>query len=466
MTILAVLSAGCAVYRPQPVEPPVPVPPSFAGGSAPGAPVERWWEAFGDRGLNRVMEEAFAGNPDLARAYERLEQSRAIYRGAAAAGRPSIDLQGEWSREDTPSFFGNNTGNSYILSAAARYELDLWRKLKSRTKAALLEVEALREDVETLYISLSAEIADLYYLAAEQRAQLRLAEQTVESYADILSLVERRYRAGLVPALDVYQARQGLAGVKAQRAAIESSLRVTEHALSVALGRYPAGEAVEGGVAELPETPAAFPAGLPSEVLSRRPDVRAALLRLKASDERVAAAIADRFPSFNLVASYGKSSLVFSTGDIVGNFWKVLVDLSQPLLDGGRRKAEVDRSRAVFRENLALYRKAVLSAFQEVEDALVRNRASEERIRRLKEQAEAAAATLRLSRERYLRGLSDYLEVLNAQTLLYETRSRLLAARRQLISDRITLARAVGGRWMEHEVEERLAGNDHKGGGS
>jgi len=463
--IFVVLSAGCAVHGPLSVEPPVTVPASFKGESAPGAPVERWWEAFGDKDLNRIMEEAFAGNPDLAAAYERFEQSRAVYRSAVAAGRPSLDLQGEWSREDTPSFFGNNTGDSYILSAAARYELDLWQKLKSRTRAAVLDMEALGEEVKTLYISLSAQIADLYYLAAEQRAQLRLAEQSVRAYADVLSLVEQRYRAGLTPAADVYRARQALAGAKARKVLFEVSLRVTEHALAVAVGRYPEG-GTAGGVIELPETPQAFPAGLPSEVLSRRPDVRAALLRLKASDARVAAAIAERFPSFNLLGSYGTSSLVFSTGDIVGNFWKLIIGLSQPLLDGGRRRAEVERSRAVFRENLALYRKAVLRAFQEVEDALVRNRTSEERIKQLQEQTEAAEAAFRLSRQRYVQGLSSYLQVLDAQTLLYETESQLLTARRQLISDRITLARAVGGRWMEREMENRLAGNNHKGGGS
>ncbi len=459
------LFVGCAVHSPQSIEPPIPVPASFTGQNATGAPIERWWEAFGDADLNLLMEEAFSGNPDLVQAYERFEQSRAVYRSSTAARKPSVDLKGEWSREDTPSFFGNNSGNSYILSLAAGFEPDLWQKLKSRTMAAGLDMEALREEIKTLYISLSARIADLYYLAAEQRAQMKLTEQTIKSYTDILSLVEQRYRGGLVPALDVYQARQNLFRVRARRAVLESALRVTEHALSVALGHYP-GNKTTGGLIELPETPAAFPAGLPSELLSRRPDVRAALLRLKASDARVAVAIAGRFPSFNLIGSYGTSSFVFSTGDILGNFWKVLINLSQPLLDGGRRSAEVDRSRAVFRENLALYHKAVLNAFQEVEDALVRNRTSEERISQLQGQAKAAGSALRLSQARYMQGLSGYLPVLIAQTLYFDTQGQLLTARRQLISDRITLARALGGEWMEDEIQNRLTVNNHKGGGS
>ncbi len=462
--IFLMLLAGCAVHSPQPIEPPVPVPASFTEQNVSGVPVERWWAVFEDPGLNVLMEEAFSGNLDLVQAYERFEQSRAIYRSTMAARKPSVDLQGEWSRENTPSFFGNNAGNSYLLSLAAGFELDLWQKLKSRTMATGLDMEAIREEIKTLYISLSARIADLYYLAAEQRAQMKLTEQIINSYTDILSLVEQRYREGLVPALDVYQARQNLSGVKVRRAVSESALRVTEHALSVALGHYPDNKTI-GDLIKLPETPATFPSGLPSELLSRRPDVRAAFLRLKASDARVAVAIAGRFPSFNLLGSYGTSSFVFSTGDIIGNFWKVLINLSQPLLDGGRRSAEVDRSRAVFRENLALYRKAVLNAFQEVEDALVKNRTSEERIMQLQEQADAAGVALRLSRERYLQGLSGYLPVLIAQTLYFDTQSQLLTARRRLISDRITLARALGGEWMEHEIQNRLTVNNHKGGG-
>ncbi|VAX29853.1 hypothetical protein MNBD_NITROSPIRAE03-2001, partial [hydrothermal vent metagenome] len=323
--VFLMLFVGCAVHSPQSVAPPLPVPASFSEQNSPGVPVERWWEVFEDTDLNLLMEEAFSGNPDLAQAYERFEQSRAVYRSSMAARKPSVDLKGEWSRENTPSFFGNNSGNSYILSLAAGFEPDLWQKLKSRTMAAGLDMEALREEIKTLYISLSARIADLYYLAAEQRAQMKLTEQTIKSYTDILSLVEQRYRGGLVPALDVYQAQQNLFRVRARRAVLESALRVTEHALSVALGHYPDNKTT-GGLIELPETPAAFPEGLPSELLSRRPDVRAALLRLKASDARVAVAIAERFPSFNLLGSYGTSSFVFSTGDIIGNFWKVLIN--------------------------------------------------------------------------------------------------------------------------------------------
>jgi outer membrane protein TolC len=209
-------------------------------------------------------------------------------------------------------------------------------------------------------------------------------------------------------------------------------------------------------VIKLPETPEAFPAGLPSEILARRPDIRAALLRVEASDARVAAAIADRFPSFNLLGNWGRSSVAFSTGDIKGEFWNISADGLLPIFDAGRRRAEVDRNRALFEENLALYQKTVLTAFKEVEDALVKNRTTEKRILRLEERVDATSGSLRLSLERYLQGLSDYLPVLTAQASDAQTRSDLIAARRQLISDRVSLARALGGEWMEQEMKERF----------
>ncbi|WP_298036147.1 efflux transporter outer membrane subunit [uncultured Desulfuromonas sp.] len=451
-----VMLAGCAVHRPQAITPPAPLPAAFAGQAAEATPpLGPWWQAFGDPRLDALVVEAFAGNLDLAGAVARLEQLEALARQSAAARSPVLNIEGRASRDAQPSFAGDFTGNSHSLSLAAGYEPDLWNKLKSRTAAARLEAEASREEIHALYLGLSARVADLYYLALEQRAQLELTDRTVGSFADTLERVERRYREGLVPALDIYQARQTLAAARARRPLFEASLASAEYALASLLGRFP-GPLPAAGLPALPEAPEAFPAGLPSQLLARRPDVRAALRRVEAADAGVAAAIAERFPSFNLLGSYGTSRTAFSTGIISGDFWGMALSLAQPLIDGGRRKAEVERSRAAFRERLAGYRQSVLSAFQEVEDALARNRATEQRISRLAERASATEASLRLSTERYLQGLSDYLPVLTAQALLLDAEGQLLASRRQLIADRITLARALGGSWMETELDHKL----------
>jgi len=449
-----VLLNGCTVHRPLPIEPAsVPLPPSYAeqeGVSRP-AVVDEWWRSFDDPELNGLVQEAFAANLEIDQAAARLEQAASVL-GVTRAGQwPTLNLRGESRRETSPGFLGEDSGTSHRLSLAAGFELDLWRKLASRAKAARLDLEASRENVRTIYLTLSAQIADLYFLAIEQRAQLALADRNIAAYADTLERVENRYREGVVPALDVYQSRQNLAGARARRPEFSNRLAQTEHALSVLLGRYP-GRDPGGEIADLPAAPEQFPAGIPSELLARRPDVKASFLRVKASDARIAAAIADRFPSLNLLGNYGHQSTAFSTGDIVGTFWNVALDLAQPVFDAGRRAAEVDRTRAVFRENLAAYHQAVLTAFREVEDALAANRSTEERIARLEEREKASRAALRLALDRYLQGLSDYLPVLTAQGLQFDAESQLLAARRQLIADRISLARALGGEWMDEKI--------------
>ncbi len=457
ITVLALLAA-CTAYKPQPIELPNVLPESFTTrieATSPEAPLYKWWESFGDSKLNALMKETFSNNLSLAQAYARLDQLMAVTRSTAVAQRPFLNLAGEASRTKQPGVSGDTTGNNYTLSVAAGYELDLWRKLDFRTKAATFDADASREEVISLYLSLSAQLADLYYLSVEQRAQLDLTDRTITSYEDILERVERRYKEGLVPALDIYQARQNLAAAKARRPLFEANLAVAEHAISTILGHYPK-QGISGELDILPERISTFQTGIPSEILVHRPDIQAAFLRLKASDARIAAAIADRFPSFNLLGSYGNSSTALATGDISGLFWNVLVSAAQPILDGGKRQAEVDRSRAVFKEYLANYHQAVLNAFKEVEDALINNYTTEKRITLLEKTVEATDASLRLSTDRYLQGLSDYLLVLTAQNFHFVAQAKLLAAQRQLLSDRISLARALGGDWMEIEAANRL----------
>lgn len=456
--------AGCSVHQRQPVEPPQPVPESFVeeeGVAYTNYHIEKWWEQFKDAKLNALMEEALQNNLDITVAFARLEQLQAVARTTSAAQKPFLDAEGEIKRESSPSFLGDYTGNSYQVSLLAGYEVDLWEKYKSQTKAAALETEATYEDIKALYMNLSAQLVELYYLAVEQRAQLSLTDSTITSFEEALERVELRYRQGLAPALDVYQAQQNLARARAGRPVFEANLAVTEHAIATLLGRYPDRETA-GDLAIIPEIPDAFPAGIPSAMLARRPDIEAAILRVKASDERIATAIADRFPSFNLIGSYGKSSMAFVTGDIVGVFWNAILNVAQPIFDGGRRSAEVDRTRAVFKENLAMYHSAVLTAFQEVEDALARNRTSEEHIVLLNHQRESSSNALRVSTFRYMEGLSDYLPVLAAQQSLYESESAILAARRQLISDRVQLARALGGEWMDEYIDERFIADNEE----
>ena len=454
------LAAGCTLHRPQNATLPPPVPESYVEQVGTADPIRpgRWWEGFGDERLNALVESVFAANLDLKQAYARLEQVEAALRTTAAAQKPTLDLSGAGGRrrQNTGGPLGAITENTYSLSAPAAFEIDLWRKLASRTEAARLEVNASRADLLAFYLTISAQVADLYFLAVEQRAQIDLADRTIAAFTDTLERVEQRYREGVVPPLDVYQSRENLAGVKSRRPQFENTLAATEHALAVLAGRYP-DRGAAGEREGLPEEVPLFPTGVPSQLLARRPDIESNLLRLRASDARIAAAIADRFPALRLTGAIGGTSVELSDLLASGNiFWNVLLNLAQPLYDGGRRAAEVERTRAVFREDLAGYHQAVLTAFREVEDALVAGRTGEERIARLREQEEASAAALRLALDRYLQGLSDYLPVLTAQGAHFNAQSQLLTARRQLVADLITLARALGGEWMDSEIENSI----------
>jgi NodT family efflux transporter outer membrane factor (OMF) lipoprotein len=461
-----VFLTACSLHDSQVTGPLIDVPSSYSGmegNDGQAVAVDRWWEMFGDDELNSLMEEVFQNNLDIAGAYERLKQLEAVMQITNSSRGLMINIDGSGSRSRQSSFFrgsssesfGAVTFNSYSLSAAASYELDLWGKLRANTEAAQLDVLASEQDLKALYISISAQLADLYFLAVEQRAQLELSDRTIASFRDTLERVERRYRGGLVPALDVYQSRQNLATARAQRPVFESSLSVAQNALSVLKGSFPDKE-TGGDRKDLGNTPV-FQTGIPSQLLSRRPDIEAALLRLKASDERIAAAIADRFPSFNLVGSYGGTSgQVKDVLDSPNIFWNLLVQIAQPILDSGKRKAEVMRTEAVFRENLAVYHKTVLNAFREVQDALAGISASEERIKRLDTSVSASESALRLGLDRYMQGLSDYLPVLTEQLRYVTAQSSLLSAKRQLISDRVQLVRALGGKWADEVIDQYI----------
>ena len=444
----ALLLTGCSLHTTRVKNAPGEVPPVYSTGINEAAPPRgRWWEQFGDGELNALMEQVLRHNLDIRRAYERL-QSLAVAGITDSARGPVVNLESSGGRARQSVNGAVSTKDIYRLSAAARFELDLWGKLRSQSEAAHLDALASEEALKALFISISAQAADLYFLAAEQQLQIELSDRTIASFQDTLDRVERRYREGLVPAIDVYQSRQNLSSAKAQRPLFVQNRAVALNALSVLTGQAPdAGKTGDGAV--LPEPPS-FNAGLPSQLLEHRPDVKEAFLLIQAQDKRVSAAIADRFPSFNLAGSYGGSSdKVRTVLDSPNIFWNILLEAAQPVIDAGRRRAEVDRAEAALRESLAAYHTTVLQALADVEDALARGSASEERISMLELTVSASEASLRLALDRYLQGLTDYLPVLTEQLRNVTSQSNLLAARRQLISDRIQLARSLGGEWAD-----------------
>jgi len=458
LSLLIIVLTGCSVHqRTSPDAGDLPAAFVEKHGLIPSSQIiDRWWESFDSPMLNDLIEETLANNLNLEMAFARLEQLKAAYQSTGAAQQPYLNLGGQASRDKQFSALGSSIGNTYRLSLSAGYELDLWQKLKSLNEAALLDTLAARENIKTIYISLTTQVADLYFLALEQRAQIKLIGAVIDSYVDTVERNKLRYELGRADVLAVYQAQESLAVARGRKPVYEAALARTEHALAILLGRFP--EEVPGVVeAGLPEPLAMADTGLPSELLERRPDIREAHLRVQAQDERLAAAIANRFPSFNLMAGYGKSSLDFSSA-ATGTFWNFLAGVTQPAVDGGRLQAEEQRNRALLRETVANYRQTVLRAFQEVEDGISNNRTTEERLKLLTAREKVSRANVRVATDGYYNGINDFLPVLIAQRQFFDVQIQIISVRRQLLSDRLGLIKAMGGDWMVRHLEQKEEG--------
>lgn len=460
------LLGGCALFRPDVSKSMETLPEVFiqagANPTMKSPSLGEWWKVFDDEQLNGLMSEMLSNNLDIFQAFSRLAQLEATARTVNASRLPFINGEAASSRNQQQGVLGETKGTNYSLSLAAGFELDLWQKLKSRTYAARFNSQASRADIKALYLTLSAQLADLYFLAVEQRAQLALMDQIIGTLTDSLARVERRYNAGVSPAKDVYQARQNLFGAKENRPVFEARLATTLNAISVLTGNFPMHD-IAGRQVKLPDAPELAGPGVPAQLLNHRPDIEAAFFRLKAKDSEVAAAIADRLPAINLLANYGKSHSELGSITSTGIFWDLIASAVAPIIDGGRRRAEVARSRAVFDEGVAQYKQKILEAVKEVEDALVNNKSTEERLQQLASHTDATGSSLRLATSDYFEGITDYLPVLIAQRFHFEAQSQLLSAKRQLLADRISLFRALGGGWMENEINKTLSIYRNKG---
>ncbi len=428
-----------------------PVPERFVEGGVDGPPVERWWTRFADPELDALVARVIDDNLDLKRAFARIAQAEAIARGADSAFFPKLNAQAGVGGARSVFNAGEPIGirsieaANYTLGVSASYELDLWGRVAHMSDAAALDVLASREDMQAVALSLSARVTDLWLSAVGERALLALITRQEEAGKKLVELVELRFAQGLATSAEVYQQRQSLTAIQAQRPLAEARLAVALHQLAILAGRPPG--ALELGVRELlPDPPAPPPTGIPSELLMRRPDVRAAMQRVIAADHRVGQAIAAQYPSLSLSGSTG-----FQSPDLLELFqrwiWNLAANLLAPLFDGGQRSAEVDRTRAALEELINAYGQVTLTALGEVEDALVQERRQADYLANLDAQLELARLAHEESRTRYLGGLATYLEVLTTERALQQIEQSVLAARRQLLAHRVQLHRALGGTW-------------------
>ena len=414
--------------------------PSAQGGDAVQTLVapDRWWAALQDPKLDALVTEALRDNLDLAQIAARLQAAEATA-GSAAAGRyPNLNLQAEHGR----SFDTEPASRSNRVALAAAYELDLWGRVRANHRAALAQAESTAQEWQAARISLSAQVATQWLRIGSARARLQLIEAERQAYEDILQLIELRFRNGQLSASDVLRQRQLLESTRGQAASVASELQLLQHGLSALLARPAGAERWDGhpGAALLP-----LPTlGVPAELVQRRPDVAQQWAALAAADAQLAAAVADRFPQLSLGASYATSDagLAELFDNWIGNLSATLLG---PIVDGGRRRAEVARNEALVAQRLAAYRAVVLKAFGEVQDALAQERYQQQLLDSLNAQLALSDASVERLRRQLRRGGVNYPAVLDAQITNSSLRRQLHSAQLQAQEIRIAIYRSTAG---------------------
>ena len=458
--VVMITLSGCAMTAPARDALPGAHAPAFS--ITDGADrARRWGDAFGDDRLNAEIERGLAGNFSLRAAHERVEAARAVARRVDAGRAVTLDATAAAAVRDGDDV-AQRTELSVDLTAA--YEVDLWDRLAARQDAAALDALATAEDYQAAALTLSAEMARALYRRAEAAAQLELIDAQLATNRRVLEVIESRFSIGESGSADVLRQRQLVEATAEQRLAVQITRDVLDHQRAVLRGDAPQGALEPTATHALPDVPALPAIGVPAALLQRRPDVRAVFLRLEAADASVAAAVADQYPALDLSASL-RSAAENPSGLFSGWLASLAAQLVAPIVDGGARRAEVDRSVAVRRERLAQYGDTVLRAFQDVEDALADEQYQRARIVSLGAQLELARATYRELRGQYLNGAADFIDVLVALREEQALERSVLEARRLEIEARIALHRAIAGGVVEPEhdgVTERTPDDQRK----
>jgi NodT family efflux transporter outer membrane factor (OMF) lipoprotein len=454
---LAAVTAGCTVgpdYRPPAVD--VPAAWSAApeqGAPAPSAPMA-WWQAFDDPVLDGLVERALRANLDVQGAQARLRAARASLGIAAGARWPAVDASGAARREresaNAPALdVPGATDNLFQAGFDAHWELDLFGGTRRAVEAVAADLGAAAEARNGAVLSLLAEVTRTYIALRAGQRQLALARDARADAEDAVGLARARYRGGLAAELEVAQAEAQVAAIAAQIPPLETAQRAAAYRLAVLLGATPGTLDAELEVAApIPSAPAGLPAGLPSDLLRRRPDLRRAERELAAATARIGVATADLYPRFSLLGGAGLAS--DSAGDFFdwgSRFWSVGPALRWPIFQGGRVRATIEVRDAQQQQALIAYRQALLTAFEEVENAIVAYTRERARRATLAEATLASRRAADLARGLYTGGLTDFRAVLDAQGRLYAAQTALAQSDAALATDLVALYKALGGGW-------------------
>jgi NodT family efflux transporter outer membrane factor (OMF) lipoprotein len=479
----AALLAGACTVGPNYRAPEMTVPPVFGEPQAgvPGASVDpaRWWSAFGDARLDGLVERALKGNPDIAVAASRVRQARLQEISARANGKPTVDATADASHVEFSKnagfsslarlFSGGSGGSSgtpggialpgsgittYALGFDASWEIDLFGGDRRGVEAAIARTDAAVWTQRDAAVTLAAEVAQAYFALRLDQDQIAIVDEELTRQHRMLEIAGNIAKVGLVPQIDVTRQRGSLTSLEARLEPLRADARVRIHAIGILVGEPPETLAAElsapgGPLAEIPTVPA----GLPSDLLRRRPDVRAAERQLAASTADIGVAVADLYPKFSLTGA--AQLLSTALGNLFsGDSLQLTASGAArfPLLDWGRRKATVKVRKEQREEAYAQYRATVLRALRDVEDPLARLDAERRRNAALRRAVADAEATARSVEAQYRTGFVAQDSLLNAETQVLSAREQVAGSDAQLRQDTAALFKAIGGGWSEADA--------------
>lgn len=457
---------GCATVGPNYQAPDLKVPAKWQQLDDKGATqttaaedynLSQWWLSLKDPLLSDLIEQALSASPDLRSAQARLRESRARRSVSAADRFPTVTASGSAARSKSSEKSGSgSTNNLFSAGFDASWELDVFGGVRRSVEAADADLDTSQATLQGVQVTLAAEVAQNYLELRTLQKRLGIARDNLASQSETLQLTQWRAQAGLVSTQDVEQARSSREQTRAQIPTLETSLVEAEHRLDLLLGETP-GTLHErlSKAGELPSLPEQVAVGIPAETLRQRPDVRAAERKLAAETARVGVAEAARYPSFKLSGSIGLEALTL--GGLAGASAlksSLLGGIAAPVFDAGKLRSQVAIQDAVREQAQVAYEQSVLTALQEVENALVALSRNQERQQALTSASKAALSAAEMARQRYSAGLIDFQSVVDTERNVLSVEDSLAATRGEGVMAVVTLYKALGGGWR-HEGESK-----------
>jgi NodT family efflux transporter outer membrane factor (OMF) lipoprotein len=466
--IAALLLSGCMV-GPKYARPSVPSAASFkettqsqlADGWKVAQPNDaalrgNWWELYGDAKLNELEEQVDPSNLTLKIAEANFSQARAAIRFNRSALAPTVavapslsSVRASANEPYFPSGLANNGTGDLSLPVDLSYEIDLWGRIRRSINAAREQAQASAADLETVRLSLHAEVALDYFEVRSADAQKQLLDDTVKAYNEALELTKNRFEGGVAAEADVTEAETQLNSTRVQASDIMVQRAQYEHALAILIGKAPANFSLPAMPLNIqPPALPVVPVGLPAQLLERRPDVAAAERRMAAANEQIGIAKAAYYPTLNIAAVLGLEGDAFSNWFIwPSRFWAIGGSLSETLFDAGRRRATTETAVAGYDGTVANYRQTVLNAFQQVEDNLVALHILNTESEQQHVATASAEKSLELSQNRYAGGVDIYLQVVIWQAAALANERNDIDIMRRRLEANVLLIKALGGGW-------------------